>query len=177
MFLLTKNRCRFFQLLYLESGFLSVAYLTIANLTRLVILVHYQVSVMSQYLVRLSSGAGLQVVTQSTHLPKHCYPQLKPNPHRSEIQPSKQLEYRCMPLHYATQCFAQVNAGQDTQTDIAYVHLVFLILIVIGLLFHTSLHQCEIKNKDTQEIFLENLMMILIMKFLKKDRLSPSLKV
>ena len=34
-----------------------------------------------------------------------------------------------------------------------------------------------VKKDDTQEIFLEHLMMILIMTFLKKDRLSPSLKV
>ena len=45
----------FFQLLYLESAFLSIAYLTVANLARLGILVHYQVSVRSQYLVRLLS--------------------------------------------------------------------------------------------------------------------------
>ena len=45
----------FFQLLYLESGFLSVAYLTIANLARLGISVHCQVSVRLQYLVRLLS--------------------------------------------------------------------------------------------------------------------------
>ena len=45
----------FFQLLYLESGFLFVAYLTVANLARLGISVHCQVSVRSQYLVRLLS--------------------------------------------------------------------------------------------------------------------------
>ena len=33
------------------------------------------------------------------------------------------------------------------------------------------------KKNDTQGLFLENLMMILIMKFLRKDRLSSSLKV
>ena len=46
-----------------------------------------------------SPSAGLQVVTQSTHLLKDCYPQLVLNPHRSEIRPPKQLDYRCMPLH------------------------------------------------------------------------------
>ena len=45
----------FFQFLYLESGFLSVAYLTVANLARLGISVHCQVSVRFQYLVRLIS--------------------------------------------------------------------------------------------------------------------------
>ena len=34
-------------------------------------------------------SAGLQVVTQSTHLSKDCYPQLVSNPHRSEIRASK----------------------------------------------------------------------------------------
>ena len=45
----------FFQLLYLESRFLSVAYLTAANLARLGISVHCQVSVRSKYLVRFLS--------------------------------------------------------------------------------------------------------------------------
>ena len=42
----------FFQLLYLESAFLAVAYLMIANLARLEISVCCQVLVRSQYLVR-----------------------------------------------------------------------------------------------------------------------------
>ena len=45
----------FFWLLYLESGFLSVAYLAVANLARLGISVHCQASVRSQCLVRLLS--------------------------------------------------------------------------------------------------------------------------
>ena len=45
----------FFQLLYLESGFLSVAYLMVANLAHLGISVYCQVSVRYQYLVRLLS--------------------------------------------------------------------------------------------------------------------------
>ena len=56
------------------------------------------------------------------------------------------------------------------------VRLVLLMLVLIGLLFRASLHYCEIKNK-AHEIFLGHLMMILIMKFLKKGRLSPLLKV
>ena len=44
-----------FWLLYLESGFLSVADLTVDNLALLGISVHCQVSVTSQYLVRLLS--------------------------------------------------------------------------------------------------------------------------
>ena len=39
-----------------------------------------------------SPNAGLQVVTQSTHLSKDCYPKLVPNPQRSEIRPPKQLD-------------------------------------------------------------------------------------
>ena len=40
-----------------------------------------------------SPSAGLQVVTQSTHLLKDCYPQLVSNPHRSEIRLPEQLDY------------------------------------------------------------------------------------
>ena len=49
------TRDGFFQLLYLELVLLSVAYLTAANLARLRIPVQCQVSVRSQYLVRLLS--------------------------------------------------------------------------------------------------------------------------
>ena len=49
-----------------------------------------------------SPCTGLRLVTQSTHLSKDCYPQLASNPHRSEIQPPKQLDYRCMLLHHDT---------------------------------------------------------------------------
>ena len=48
-----------------------------------------------------SPSAVLQVVKKSTHLSKDCYPQLIWNPLCSEIQPPKQLDYRCMPLHPA----------------------------------------------------------------------------
>ena len=48
-----------------------------------------------------SPSAGLQVVTQSTHLSSHCYPQQVSNPHYSGIGPPKQLDYRCMSLHPA----------------------------------------------------------------------------
>ena len=89
----------FFQLLYLESGFLSVAYLTVANLARLEISVHCQVSFRSSIQSGSSPSAGLQVVTQSTHLSRDCYPLLVSNLHHSEIRPPKQLDYRCMPLH------------------------------------------------------------------------------
>ena len=93
----------FSQLLYLESGFLSVAYFAVANLARLGI----------SFIVRPQSGpsiqtgsslsAGLQVVTQPTHLWKNRYPKLVSNPHRSKIRPPTQLDYRCMPpLHPVT---------------------------------------------------------------------------
>ena len=39
-------------------------------------------------------SVGLQVFTQSTHLSKYCYPKLVSNPHRSEIRPPKQLDYK-----------------------------------------------------------------------------------
>ena len=52
-----------------------------------------QLIVRSQLRPRISLGssasAGLQMVTQSTHISKDCYPQLVPNPHGSEIRPSK----------------------------------------------------------------------------------------
>ena len=86
----------FFQLLYLELGFLSVAYLTVANLARLGISVHFRSQLGPSIQSDSSPSAGLQVVTQSTHLSKDCYPQLVSNPHRSEIRPPKQLDYRCM---------------------------------------------------------------------------------
>ena len=76
-----------FQLLYLESGFLSIGYLTAANLARLVISVHCLVSGRSQYLVRLLS---LCPITEGhTIYPpiEGLYNQRAFNPHRSEIQP------------------------------------------------------------------------------------------
>ena len=153
MFLLTKNRfhtmCNFFQLLYLESGFYPQ--LTIRQLI--------QPDLESRFIDRSqlgpsiqsgsSPGARLQVVTQSTDLSKDCYLPLVSNPHRSEIRPPKQLDYRCM----STQSFRQVNAGQVTQADIAYVHLVVLILIVISLLFHAPQHWCEMKKATPRRYF------------------------
>ena len=56
---MVKNKS--FQLLYLESRFLSVAYLTVANLARRGISVHCQVSVRSQYLVRILSQCWITV--------------------------------------------------------------------------------------------------------------------
>ena len=97
-----KKRMCFFQLLYLESGyFIFYLQLTLRQLI--------QPDLESWFIVRSQLGpivqsgsfpsAGLQVVTQSTHLSKDCYPQLVSNPHRSEIRPPKQLQ--CMPLHPA----------------------------------------------------------------------------
>ena len=48
-----------------------------------------------------SPSAGLQVVTQSTHLSSDSYPQQVSNPRQSGIGPPKQLDYRCMSLHPA----------------------------------------------------------------------------
>ena len=62
-----------------------------------------------------SPSARLQVVTQSTHLSKDCYAQLVLNPHRSEIRPPKQLDYRCMPLHLACHYnLIRVNSVTDS---------------------------------------------------------------
>ena len=82
--------------------FLSVAYPTDTNL-----LIYPDSE--SWFIVRSQLGpsiysgssprAGLQVVIQSTHLSKDCYLQLVSNPYRSEIQPPKYLDYRCMTLH------------------------------------------------------------------------------
>ena len=86
-------------ILFRVGVFFAVAYLMVANLARLGISVCCQVSVRCPSIQSGSSpSAGLQVVTQSTHLSKD---QLVSNPRRSEIQPPKQLDYRCMPLHPA----------------------------------------------------------------------------
>ena len=91
----------FFQLLYLESGFLSVAYLAVANLARLGISVHCQASVRSQCLVRLLSQCWITGGHTIHPSIEGLLPQLVPNPHRSGIQPPNQLDYRCIPLHPA----------------------------------------------------------------------------
>ena len=55
-FQFNKNNTFFFFIYFIQSRvFLSVAYLTVANLARLGISVHCQVSVRSQYLVRFLS--------------------------------------------------------------------------------------------------------------------------
>ena len=68
----------------------------------------------SQSIVRSQLGPSIQsgsspsprseVIAQSTHLSKGCYPSLVSNPHHSKILPPKQLDYMCIPLHpaYAT---------------------------------------------------------------------------
>ena len=89
----------FFSYFIQSRCFLSVAYLTEANLARLGISVHCQVSVRSNIQSGSSPRAGLQVVTQSIHLSKDCYPQLLSNPHCSKIRLPKQLDYKCMPPH------------------------------------------------------------------------------
>ena len=89
----------FVQLLYLESGFFYLL-LTLRQLI--------QPDLGSRFIARSQLGpsiqsgsspnAGLQVVTQSTHLSKDCYLQLVSNLYRSEIRSPKQLDYRCMPV-------------------------------------------------------------------------------
>ena len=89
----------FFQLLYLESGFfpqLTLRQLIQPDLeSRFIVRSHLGPSIQSGSF----TSAGLQVVTQFTHLSKDCYPQLVSNPHRSKIRSPQQLDYRCMPLH------------------------------------------------------------------------------
>ena len=83
-------KLRFFQLLYLESGFLSVAYLTVANLARLGISVHCQVPVRSQYLVRLLSQCWI-TGGRTIHPPIEGLtpnnPQLPPTPNPQLVTP------------------------------------------------------------------------------------------
>ena len=64
-----------------------------------------------------SPSAGLQVVTQSTHLLKDCYPQLVPNPHRFKMQPPKQLDQRCMPLHPVMDTFKSTFSALSGYTE------------------------------------------------------------
>ena len=64
----------FLYLLFLESSFLPVAYLTVANLARLGIWAYCWFSVRSHYLVRVLSLCWItKGHTQSTHQLKDCY--------------------------------------------------------------------------------------------------------
>ena len=103
----------FLVTLFRVGFFCSVAYLTVANLARLGVSGHCQVSVSPSIQSGFSPSAVLQVVTQTTHLSKDCYPQLVLNPHHSDIQPPKQLDYKCKALHDAW-CYDNV----DVRTDI-----------------------------------------------------------
>ena len=77
---------------------LSVAYLTVANLARLGILVHCQVSVRSQYLVRLLSQCWM-TGNRTIHPPfEGLSPPTGIEPTPLQNSASKQLDYRCMPL-------------------------------------------------------------------------------
>ena len=83
----------FFQLLYSESGFFYLQ-LTLQQLI--------QPDFESWFIARSQLGpriqscsspnAGLQVVTQTTHVPKDCYPQLVLNLLCSKIRPPNQLD-------------------------------------------------------------------------------------
>ena len=89
-----------FQLLYLEFGFYPQ--LTLRQLIQPDQESQFSnLNLSSQLVPSIQSGSSpcveLQVVTPSTHLSKDYYPQLLLNPHRSKIQPPKQLDYWCMP--------------------------------------------------------------------------------
>ena len=115
------SRNIFFQLLYLESGFSFVANIIVANLARLGILVHCQVSVRSQYLVRFLSQCWI-TGGHTIHPPiEGLLPQLVLNPHCSEIRPPKQLDYRCMSLQ-------QTNKGPHGGKHVFFFTLVLLTL-------------------------------------------------
>ena len=80
-----------FQLLYFSYFFSSGVSYSQLTLQQLI-----QPDLESRFIFRSQLGpsiqsgsspyAGLQVVTQSIHLSKDCYPKLVLNPHRSEIQ-------------------------------------------------------------------------------------------
>ena len=108
----------FFFSYFIQSwGFLSVAY----TLRQLIL-----PDLESRFIVRSQLGpciqsgsspsAGLQVVTQSTHLSKDSYPQLVSNPHRSEIRPPKQLDCRCLLLHPALFVKLRRHASDQVST-------------------------------------------------------------
>ena len=78
------NHRVFLVTLFRVRIFLSVAYLTVANLAQLGPLFTVR-SRLGPIVLPGSSSAGLQVVTQSTYLLKDCYPQLVLNPHCSKI--------------------------------------------------------------------------------------------
>ena len=116
----------FLQLLYIESG----SFLYVVNLT-----VAIQPDMKSRFVVgsqlspSIQSGffpcAGLQVVTQFTHLLKDCYSQLVLNPHCSEVIPTKQLDYRCIPFHLWSVFFCVQTEYGDLQkkTDHKSLHI------------------------------------------------------
>ena len=110
--------------------FYPLVYLTVANLESWFIF-------SSQLGPSIQSGsspsAGLQMVTQSTHLSKDCYPQLVSNPHHSEIRPPKQLNYRRMPLH-------PIESIKFSQQEVIKVH-------------HTALHGIYMEGR---KLFIAN---------------------
>ena len=112
----------FFLVTLFRVGFLFQLQLTLRQLIQPDLESRFVVS--SQLGPSIQSGsspsAGLQMVTQSTHLSKDCYPQLVSNPHHSEIRPPKQLNYRRMPLH-------PIESIKFSQQEVIKVH-------------HTALH-------------------------------------
>ena len=74
-----------FLLLYLESDFLSIAFLTVAFYSELESEFVFR-SQLGPSMSGSSPGSGLQVVTQPIHLMKDCYPLLTLNPHHDALE-------------------------------------------------------------------------------------------
>ena len=134
----------FFQLLYLELG----GFYPQLNLQQLI-----QPNLESRFIVRsrlapsIQSGsspsAGLQVVKQSTHLSRDCYPQLILNPHRSKIRPPQQLDCRSMPLHPGTQTtvdfiFITCQCFKYSSITFAACYIAVPVWFIVSLNFNSS---------------------------------------
>lgn len=83
----------FCQLLYLDLGCLSVAYLTVTNLTQLGISVHIRSQLGFSIYSGSSPSTRLQVVIQSTHQSTDWYPKLILNADCSKFRPRLQVHH------------------------------------------------------------------------------------
>ena len=157
-------------ILFRVGFFFAVAYLMVANLARL----GSRLVVRSQLGPSIQSGsspsAGLQVVTQSTHLSKDCYPQLVSNPRRSEIQPPKQLDYRCMPLHPALPTIICHYLQKTFQLKFYHHHGFFKTYQVLAATMWLSqvLHYTSVKKHSHLSFYFKKIQLF----FLSKIQLS-----
>ena len=124
-----------------------------------------------------SPSAGLQVVTQSTHLSKNCYPQLASNPHRSEIRSPKQLDYKCMPLHPDYRCMS-LHPAKNIMIKKhmeSYIYATYQRTFLKQLLKKTFKPTKE--NPSTVEKLLIKLLTLFFYCFNQMEKLTTSVKI